>query len=147
MTASLRCALDRVLILPDESPIQTEGGLWLADESQFEDEYTGRVMDVGPDNFGTDGRRIGPSEFSPGQHVLFNKLAGSHTQTKELDVAGFSPGDDKETKYRAMQHLDVWGVFEPISDKEYAKLSPQEKTLVFTQESPHLPLRHYKSEI
>ena len=75
---------DRVLVIPDDVPSESAGGIVLPDVARERMPSRGRVVSVGPG--GTDKKgRLRPMTLSPGNEVVYGTLVGQPLTLNGVD--------------------------------------------------------------
>lgn len=114
-TSGIRALCDKVVILPDQAPDMTEGGVFIADsikQTMGAAATTGILVSVGPQAFAYDSMRavywVGERPIA-GDRVYFMKYAGQeHTGRDGL-------------LYRVMEDRSIAGLEEPYAIKPQAE--------------------------
>jgi co-chaperonin GroES (HSP10) len=113
--SGIRALCDKVVVLPDQAPAETEGGILLPEEArdrQASAATTGVLVSVGAQAFLWDSR--GQFEWTsekpePGDRVFFVKYAGS----EHIGRDGLM--------YRVMEYRSISGIEEPMAVMEAAE--------------------------
>ena len=103
----IRALCDKVVVLPDQAPAMTQGGVHIPDEArdhQATAATTGILVSVGPQAFEYDSRRQVEwrgEKPQPGDRVFFVKYAGSEHKGRDGRL------------YRVLEDRSISGLEEP----------------------------------
>ena len=70
---------DRIAVCPDDDKEVSPGGIVIPKTASKEEPSRGKVIHVGPGKKGEDGKAV-PLTVQSGDHVLFNKYAGTKVE-------------------------------------------------------------------
>ena len=105
--SGIRALCDKVVVLPDQAPAMTQGGVYIPDEArdhQATAATTGILVSVGPQAFEYDSRRQVEwrgEKPQPGDRVFFVKYAGSEHKGRDGRL------------YRVLEDRSISGLEEP----------------------------------
>lgn len=80
----MKLIADRLLVQPEESQTQSEGGIYLPDQAKGKP-TKGTVIQVGPGRMLQDGNR-GKMQIAAGEEVMFPPYSGSVVEVKGKEM-------------------------------------------------------------